>query len=98
MDAALESVRWEAEQLTTALGATVLPVLCVHDTHHLLWGELDVAGVRSVPVVTPSRLVATLRALPAHLDKVGVMLLARARPPPASPRSLMAPTQAIIRS
>jgi Nuclease-related domain len=47
MDAALESVRREAEQLTMALGATVLPVLCVHDTHHLLWGELDVAGVRS---------------------------------------------------
>jgi hypothetical protein len=27
-----------------------------------------------VPVLTPSKLVATLRALPARLDEVGVML------------------------
>jgi hypothetical protein len=33
----------------------------------------DVAGV---PVLTPDRLVATLRVLPAHLDQLGVMLLA----------------------
>jgi len=50
-------------------------MLCVHDTH-LPWGELYAAGAPIVPVPTPSRLVATLRALPAHLDQVGVMLLA----------------------
>ncbi len=72
MDGVLETVRWEADQLTKALGAPVIPMLCVHDTQ-LPWGELYVAGV---PVLTPGRLVATLRALPAHMDEVGVMLLA----------------------
>jgi len=75
IDGALDTVRWEAEQLAQALGAPVLPMLCVHDTH-LPWGELYAAGAPIVPVPTPSRLVATLRALPAHLDQVGVMLLA----------------------
>jgi Nuclease-related domain len=72
MDGVLDTVRWEAEQLTKTLGAPVIPMLCVHDTQ-LPWGELYVAGV---PVLTPSRLVATLRALPAHMDQTGVMLLA----------------------
>ncbi len=72
MDGALETVRWEADQLTTALGAPVIPMLCVHDTQ-LPWGELYVAGV---PVLTPGRLLATLRALPPHMDETGVMLLA----------------------
>jgi hypothetical protein len=36
-------------------------------------GELSVAGI---PVLTPCRRVATLRALPPHLDQTGVMLLA----------------------
>src|SRR6266511_1587404 len=75
MDSALDTVRWEAEQVAGALGAPVLPLLCVHDTR-LPWGELYVAGVPIVPVLTASRLVATLRTLPAHLDQVGVMLLA----------------------
>jgi hypothetical protein len=72
MDGTLATVRWEADQLTTALGAPVIPMLCVHDTH-LPWSELYAQGI---PVLTPGRLVATLRALPAHLDRVGVMLLA----------------------
>ncbi|HEY5987326.1 MAG TPA: hypothetical protein VIV12_13270, partial [Streptosporangiaceae bacterium] len=55
-----------------ALGAPVLPMLCVHDTQ-LPWGEVYTQGI---PVLTPGRLVATVRALPAHLDQVGVMLLA----------------------
>jgi hypothetical protein len=38
-----------------------------------------------------------LRALPAHLDMVGEMLVA-STPATGSTRSLMAPTQAIIRS
>jgi hypothetical protein len=72
MGGVLETVRWEAEQLTKTLGAPVIPMLCVHDTQ-LPWGELYVNGI---PVLTPGRLVATLRALPAHMDEVGVMLLA----------------------
>jgi hypothetical protein len=75
MDDALDTVRWEADQLAGALGVAVLPMLCVHDTK-LPWGELYAAGEPIVPVLTPSRLVATLRTLPAHLDQVGVMLLA----------------------
>jgi hypothetical protein len=70
MDGALDTVRWEAEQLAQALDAPVLPMLCVHDTR-LPWGELYAAGVPIVRVLTPSRLMATLRALPAHLDQVG---------------------------
>jgi Nuclease-related domain len=75
MDGALDTVRWEARQLAQALGAPILPMLCVHDAR-LSWGELYVAGAPIVPVLTPGRLVATLRTLPAHLDQVGVMLLA----------------------
>jgi hypothetical protein len=75
MDGALDTVRWEAEQVAQALRAPVLPMLCVHDVR-LPWGELYAAGAPIVPVLTPSRLVATLRTLPAHLDQVGVMLLA----------------------
>jgi hypothetical protein len=67
-------VRWEANQLTETIGAPVIPMLCVHDTQ-LPWGELCVAGI-GIPVLTPRRLVATLRALPPHIDEVGVMLLA----------------------
>jgi len=72
MGGVLETVRWEAEQLAETIGAPVIPMLCVHDTQ-LPWGELYVAGI---PVLTPGRLVATLRALPPHIDEVGVMLLA----------------------
>jgi hypothetical protein len=50
----------------------VLPLLCVHDTH-IPWGELY---VDNVPVLTPARLLALVRSLPAHMDEVGVMLLA----------------------
>jgi hypothetical protein len=75
MDGVLETVRWEAQQLTKALGAPVLPMLCVHDVQ-LPWGELYVAGVPIVPVLMPGRLVGALRTLPAHLDQVGAMLLA----------------------
>jgi hypothetical protein len=69
---ALETVRWEAQQLAQVLGAPVIPMLCVHDVQ-IPWGELY---ADSVPVLTPGRLVATLRALPPHMDDVGVMLLA----------------------
>lgn len=61
----------ETEQLTATLGAPVIPMLCVHDTQ-LPWGELYVNGI---PVLTLGRLVATLRALPSHIDEVGVMLV-----------------------
>ena len=80
---ALATVRWEGGQLAAALGAPVIPMLCVHDAQ-LPWGELYADGV---PVLTPGKLVATLRALPPHLDDVGVMLLtehARHRLRPAS--------------
>jgi hypothetical protein len=50
-------------------------MLCVHDTK-LPWGELYAGGIPVVPVLIPGRLVATLRALPHHMDQVGVMLLA----------------------
>ena len=30
----------------------------------------------NVPVLTPGRLLGLLRSLPAHMDEVGVMLLA----------------------
>jgi Nuclease-related domain len=72
LDQTLTTVRWEAQQLAHALGAPVIPMLCVHDTQ-IPWGELYVDGV---PVLTPSSLVATLRVLPAHMDDIGVMLLA----------------------
>jgi hypothetical protein len=72
LDGALATVRWEAEQLAGVLGAPVIPMLCVHDTQ-IPWGELY---VDSVPVLGPGRLVATLQALPPHMDEVGVMLLA----------------------
>jgi Nuclease-related domain len=75
MDSALDTVRWEAELLAAALRAPVLPMLCVHDTR-VAGGELYAAGVPIVPVLTPGRLVAALQALPAHMDLVGVMLLA----------------------
>jgi hypothetical protein len=75
MDEALDTARWEARQVAGALGVGVLPLLCVHDAR-LPWGELFVAGEPIVPVLTPARLVAELRTLPAHLDQVGVMLLA----------------------
>jgi hypothetical protein len=32
--------------------------------------------VDNVPVLTPARLLALLRSFPAHLDDIGVMLLA----------------------
>jgi hypothetical protein len=75
MDEVLDTVRWEARQVAGALGVGVLPILCVHDVS-LPWGELYVAGEPILPVLTPARLVAELRGLPAHLDQVGVMLLA----------------------
>jgi len=73
LDGALATVWWEADQLAGALGAPVIPMLCVHDAQ-IPWGELYVDGI---PVLTPGRLVATLRALPAHLDEMGVALLAK---------------------
>jgi Nuclease-related domain len=72
LDQVIATVRWEAEQVTGALGAPVLPLLCVHDTR-IPWDEIYVANV---PVLTPARLLAVLRSLPAHMDEVGVMLLA----------------------
>jgi hypothetical protein len=69
---AITTVCWEAEQLAGALGAPVLPLLCVHDTR-IPWDEIY---VDNVPVLTPDRLLALLRSLPAHMDPVGVMLLA----------------------
>ncbi len=72
MGGVLDTVRWEAEQLTQTIGAPVIPMLCVHDTQ-LPWGELYTQGI---PLLTPAKLVATLRTLSAHLDQIGVMLLA----------------------
>jgi hypothetical protein len=50
----------------------VLPLLCVRDTR-ISWDEIY---VDNVPVLTPATLLALLRSLPAHVDEVGVMLLA----------------------
>jgi hypothetical protein len=50
----------------------VFPILCVHDTQ-IPWGEVY---VDNVPVLTRAKLLALLRSLPAHMDDVGVMLLA----------------------
>jgi hypothetical protein len=72
LDQTLATVRWEAQQLATAIGAPVLPLLCVHDTR-IPWDEIY---VDNVPVLTPGRLLALLRSLPAHMDPTGVMLLA----------------------
>jgi hypothetical protein len=72
LDQTLATVGWEAQQLATAIGAPVLPLLCVHDTQ-IPWGEVY---VDNVPVLTPAKLLALLRSLPAHMDDVGVMLLA----------------------
>ena len=72
LDQTLATVSWEAQQLATALGAPVFPMLCVHDTQ-VPWGEVY---VDNVPVLTPAKLLALLRSLPAHMDDVGVMLLA----------------------
>ena len=44
MGAVLTTVGWEADQLATALGAPVVPMLCVHDVQ-LPWGELYVDGI-----------------------------------------------------
>jgi hypothetical protein len=68
----LATVRWEAQQLATTLGVPVLSLLCVHDTH-IPWDEIY---VDNVPVLAPARLLALLRSLPAHMDQIGVMLLA----------------------
>ncbi len=72
LDQTLATVRWEAQQLATTIGAPVLPLLCVHDTQ-IPWGEVY---VDNVPVLTPTKLLPLLRSLPAHMDDVGVMLLA----------------------
>jgi hypothetical protein len=72
LDQVIATVRREAEQVAGALGAPVLPLLCVHDTR-IPWDEIY---VDNVPVLTPARLLALLRSLPAHMDQVGVMLLA----------------------
>jgi hypothetical protein len=51
-------------------------MLCVHDTQ-ITWGEVCVCVcVDNVPVLTPAKLLALLRSLPAHMDDVGVLLLA----------------------
>ncbi len=72
LDQTLATVRWEAQHLAGAIGAPVLPLLCVHDTR-IPWDEVY---VDSVLVLSPARLLALLRSLPAHMDQVGVMLLA----------------------
>jgi hypothetical protein len=72
LDQTIATVRWEAEQVAGALGAPVLPLLCVHDTR-ISW---DGIYVDNVPALSPARLVALLQSLPAHMDPVGVMLLA----------------------
>jgi hypothetical protein len=72
LEQTVATVRWEAQQLAGALGAPVLPLLCIHDTR-IPWDEIY---VDNVPVLTPGRLLALLRSLPAHMDQVGVMLLA----------------------
>jgi hypothetical protein len=72
LDQAIATVRWEAGQVADTLGAPVLPLLCVHDTR-IPWDEIY---VDNVPVLTPATLLALLRSLPAHMDNVGVMLLA----------------------
>jgi hypothetical protein len=72
LDQTLATVSWEAQQVATALGAPVFPMLCVHDTQ-IPWGQVY---VDNVPVLTPAKLLALLRSLPAHMDDVGVMLLA----------------------
>jgi hypothetical protein len=72
LDQTLATVRWEAQQLATTLGVPVLPLLCVHDTR-IPWDEVY---VDNVPVLTPTRMLALLRSLEAHLDPTGVMLLA----------------------
>jgi Nuclease-related domain len=72
LDQTIATVRWEAQQLAGAIGAPVLPLLCVHDTR-IPWDEIY---VDNIPVLTPSRLLALLRSLPAHMDEVGVILLA----------------------
>jgi hypothetical protein len=72
LDQTIATVRWEAEQVAGVLGAPVLALLCVHDTR-IPWDEIY---VDNVPVLTPGRLLALLRSLPAHMDEVGVMLLA----------------------
>ncbi len=72
LDQTIATVRWEAQQLAGAIGAPVLPLLCVHDTR-IPWDEIY---VDNVPVLTDGRLLALLRSLPAHMDQVGVMLLA----------------------
>ena len=72
LDQTIATVRWEAQQLAQAIGAPVLPMLCVHDTR-IPWDEVY---VDNVPVLTRGRLLALLRTLPAHMDQDGVMLLA----------------------
>jgi hypothetical protein len=72
LDQTLATVSWEAQQLATALGAPVFPMLCIHDTQ-IPWGEVY---VDNVPVLTPAKLLALRRSLPAHMDDVGVMMLA----------------------
>ncbi len=72
LDQTLATVTWEAQQLATAIGAPVFPMLCLHDTQ-IPWGEVY---VDNVPVLTPNKLLALLRSLPAHMDQTGVMLLA----------------------
>src|SRR6266540_3710340 len=72
LDQTLATVRWEAQQLATTLGVPVLPLLCVHDTR-IPWDEVY---VDNVPVLTPAKLLALLRSLPAHMDDIEVMLMA----------------------
>jgi hypothetical protein len=67
----LATVRWEAAVLTHTLGITVTPMLAVHGTQ-LPWDELMAEGI---PVLTASRTVTTLRALPPLLDEVQVAML-----------------------
>jgi hypothetical protein len=72
LEQTLATVSWEAQQLADMIGAPVLPLLCVHDTR-IPWDEIY---IDSVPMLTPTKLLALLRSLPTHMDEVGVMLLA----------------------
>jgi hypothetical protein len=84
LEQTLATVRWEAQQLAGAIGAPVLPLLCVHDTR-IPWDEIY---IDSVPMLTPTKLLALLRSLPAHMDEVGGDAAGRARPPLPAPRHL----------
>jgi hypothetical protein len=48
LDRTLETVRWEAQQISRALGTRIHPLLCVHGAH-VHGGGLEAQGVAIVP-------------------------------------------------